>query len=83
MGSSDHGLDPRNTMQIWVDADACPKVIKDFSAAPFRYAWVPGQSLRRFTVPLRWQVRGSPSLANPLSGEKVHWTFSYSASPLA
>ena len=29
-------------MQIWVDADACPRVIKDFSAAPSCSAEKPG-----------------------------------------
>ncbi len=25
----------------------------------------------------RWQVRGSPSVASPFSGAKVHWTFAF------
>ena len=31
----------------------------------------------RFAVPLRWPVQGSPSLANPFSGAKVHRTFAF------
>ena len=33
------------------------------------------KSLLRSAIRLRWQGRGSPSVANPLSGIKVHWTF--------
>jgi len=29
-------------MQIWVDADTCPKIIKDFSVAPSCSAEKPG-----------------------------------------
>ncbi len=38
MGDSYNGINFKNTMQIWVDADACPKVIKDilFRAAERR-----------------------------------------------
>ncbi len=54
------------------------------------FAWVPARALlaRAFTgttvhwtvlfirlTLLRWQVRGSPSVANPLSGIKLHWSF--------
>ena len=35
------------------------------------------KSLLRSAVPLRWQVRGSPSVANPLSGIKLHRSFIY------
>ncbi len=33
------------------------------------------KSLLRFAIRLRLQARGLPSVANPLSGTKVHWTF--------
>ncbi len=33
------------------------------------------KSLLRFAIRLRLQVQGSPSVANPLSGTKIHWTF--------
>ncbi|GMQ90100.1 MAG: hypothetical protein BMS9Abin10_0448 [Gammaproteobacteria bacterium] len=33
------------------------------------------KALLRFAVPLRWQVRGSPSVANPLGGIKLHRSF--------
>jgi hypothetical protein len=33
------------------------------------------KSLLRSAVLLRWQVRGSPSVANPLSGIKLHRSF--------
>jgi len=33
------------------------------------------KSLPRFAIRLRLQARGSPSVANPLSGTKVHGTF--------
>ncbi|GMQ89804.1 MAG: hypothetical protein BMS9Abin10_0138 [Gammaproteobacteria bacterium] len=33
------------------------------------------KSLLRSAVPLRWQARGSPSVANPLSGIKLHGSF--------
>ena len=61
------------------------------------FAWVPARALLarafagttvhwtvvfiRLTL-LRWQGRGSPSVANPLSGIKVHGPLSCSASPL-
>ena len=33
------------------------------------------RSLPRSAILLRWQARGSPSVANPLSGIKLHWSF--------
>jgi hypothetical protein len=33
------------------------------------------KSSLRSAILLRWQVRGSPSVANPLSGIKLHWSF--------
>ena len=31
--------------------------------------------LRRYAIVLRLQDRGSPSVASPFGGRKVHWTF--------
>jgi hypothetical protein len=36
---------------------------------------MPKKSLLRFAIQLRLQAQGSPSVANPLSGTKVHRTF--------
>jgi hypothetical protein len=33
------------------------------------------KSLLHSAILLRWQARGSPSMANPLSGIKLHWSF--------
>ena len=33
--------------------------------------------------PLRSMVQGCPSLGNPFGGVKVHWTFTFAASPIA
>ena len=36
---------------------------------------ITGLALQRFAFLLRLQVQGPPSLADPLSGRKVRWTF--------
>ena len=48
-------------MQIWVDADACPRVIKDFSAAPSCSAEKPGA----YVLYARSPLRGLPCFAPP------------------
>ncbi len=49
----------------------------DLRLFPFRPAPLggPGKSSLRFTFPLRLRGQGLPSLARPLSGRNVDWTF--------